>query len=127
MLPIIAPWIYPEQRYYYGWWDVLPTLQPTDGEIKATVVDRLRNNPLTKHDEIRVDVKQRVVILEEQMSCALAKRAAGDDAWDTPGVADVSHHPDDPSELSVTATTHATNVAAATTSAAARSCPATST
>lgn len=45
-----------------------------DGEIKSIVVDRLRENSFTNDHEIKVDVKQ----------------AAGDDAWDPRGVADVS-------------------------------------
>jgi len=83
-------WSYPESRYYYGWYDEIPVV-PTDGEIKAVVVDRLREDPYTKDDEIRVDVKQAVVVLGGEVSSSLAKRAAGDDAWDTPGVADVSN------------------------------------
>ena len=33
----------------------------------------------------------KVVILTGDVSSTLAKRAAGDDAWDTPGVVDVSN------------------------------------
>ena len=71
--------------------DSVPPQKPTDGEIKSMVVDQLRGNPRTKKDEITVDVKRNVVILTGEVSSALAKRAAGDDAWDTPGVADVSN------------------------------------
>jgi osmotically-inducible protein OsmY len=88
----IGPWIYPPERYYYGWWGELPPAgPPSDGEIKSTLVERLKENPHTKDDDIRVDVKQRVVILGGEVSSWLAKRAAGDDAWDTPGVVDVSN------------------------------------
>ena len=89
---VTAPWIYPTDRYYYAWYDE-PIFwpEPTDSDIKATVVDRLRDNPQTADCEIRVDVKQHVVILGGDVPSALAKRAAGDDAWDTPGVVDVSN------------------------------------
>ena len=38
-----------------------------------------------------VDVKRKVVILTGAVSTSRAKRAAGDDAWDTSGVVDVSN------------------------------------
>ena len=84
-------WIYPEERYYYDWFGQRWPSEPTDGEIKATVVERLRNNPKTADDDIRVDVKQGVVVLGGSVSTWVAKRAAGDDAWDTSGVVDVSN------------------------------------
>ncbi|MDP4508376.1 BON domain-containing protein [Nonomuraea sp. NBC_00507] len=86
----LPAWSYPPDRYYYGWRDQHPAV-PTDREIKSQLVDRLRDNPHTKDADIRVDVKQRVVILGGDVSTWLAKRAAGDDAWDTPGVVDVSN------------------------------------
>jgi osmotically-inducible protein OsmY len=83
-------WSYPTDRYYYPWYDeAVPA--PTDGQIKAAVVDQLRANPYTRDDDLRVDVKQRVVVLGGTVQSSLAKRAAGDDAWDTPGVVDVSN------------------------------------
>ena len=48
-------------------------------------------NPLTTDDDLRVDVKRGVVILQGIVGSRLAKRAAGDDCWDTPGVTDVSN------------------------------------
>lgn len=84
-------WQYPADRYYYGWYGSPAPMEPTDGDIKSKVVDRLRENPATKDDDFTVDVKKDVVILTGQVSSTLAKRAAGDDAWDTAGVADVSN------------------------------------
>jgi CBS domain-containing protein len=87
-------WIYPDLRYYYDWYDVPPPAmppKPTDGWIKSAVVDQLRANPFTKDAELLVDVKRGVVILQGVVASRLAKRAAGDDAWDTPGVTDVSN------------------------------------
>jgi osmotically-inducible protein OsmY len=85
------PWTYPGDRYYYGWYNQPPQSKPTDGEIKSNVVDRLRVNPHTKDHDLQVDVKQGVVILTGEVSSAVAKRAAGDDCWDTAGVVDVSN------------------------------------
>ncbi len=84
-------WTYPEERYYYGWYDSEPP-RPTDRDIKSMVVERLRHNPCTRDDDITVDVKRDVVILTGDVRSTRAKRAAGDDAWDTPGVVDVSNH-----------------------------------
>lgn len=86
-----APWTYPDDRYYYGWYDAPVPAEPSDGEIKSIVVDRLRDNPYTSDSDIKVDVKQRVVVLGGRVPSSLAKRVAGDDAWDTPGVVDVSN------------------------------------
>lgn len=86
----MAYWMYPNERYYYPWYDAPPP-PPTDGDIKAMVVDRLRENVYTKDHYIQVDVKQSVVILGGEVNSTIAKRAAGDDAWDTPGVVDVSN------------------------------------
>jgi hypothetical protein len=85
------PWTYPESRYYYGWEEGRLPVEPTDGDIKARIVDRLHHNPHTKDCHIKVDVKQRVVILGGEVPSWVAKRSAGDDAWDTPGVVDVSN------------------------------------
>ena len=56
-----------------------------------TVVDRLRENPYTRDHDLKVDVEQGVVILQGKVASARSKRAAGDDAWDIPGVSDVSN------------------------------------
>jgi copper(I)-binding protein len=84
--------------HYYGWWGqpapFPPTeqaVQPTDHQTKSTVVDRLRNNQYTKDDDVKIDAKQGVVVLGGEVSSWVAKRAAGDDAWDTRGVVDVSN------------------------------------
>ncbi|GGK91913.1 hypothetical protein Ppa06_69530 [Planomonospora parontospora subsp. parontospora] len=90
MFPL-TPWAYPAERYYYGWWGQPVTIEPTDGEIKSRIVDQLRGNPHTKDSDIKVDVKQHVVILGGEVPSWVAKRAAGDDAWDTEGVVDVSN------------------------------------
>lgn len=68
---IFPPWQYPYDRYYYGWYDS-PVAEPlpSDHEIKSTLVDRLRENPHTRDDDIQVDVEQGVVILTGEVSSA---------------------------------------------------------
>src|SRR5438874_7295858 len=88
-------WQYPASRYYYDWYTDVPPQpfppEPTDRDIKALVVERLRENVHTADETIRVDVKRNVVILSGDVKSIIAKRSAGDDAWDTPGVVDVSN------------------------------------
>jgi len=83
---------YPLERYYY----VERNLDSEPGifadpELKTLLVQRLNENPLTMEERIKVVVKRSAVILSGSISTRIAKRAAGDDAWDTPGVADVSN------------------------------------
>ena len=85
------PWAYPENRYYYEWYVDESTDGRSDGEIKQDLLDRIRTGPYTDHYEIEVDVKKGVVILTGTAKTSVAKRVAGDDAWDTRGVTDVSN------------------------------------
>jgi osmotically-inducible protein OsmY len=90
-----SPRQYPSERYYDGWYtDQQQPAQAsphTDGQIKSDVVDRLRQNVHTKDHTLSVNVQSGVVVLTGDVSTVLAKRAAGDDSWDTPGVVDVSN------------------------------------
>ena len=90
-----SPRQYPSERYYYGWYtgqqQPAQASSQTDGQIKSEVVDRLRQNVHTKDHTLTVNVQSGVVVLAGDVSTALAKRAAGDDSWDTPGVVDVSN------------------------------------
>ena len=90
-----SPRQYPSERYYYGWYggqqQPAQASRPTDGQIKSDVVDRLRQNVHTKDHTLTVNVESGVVVLTGDVSTVLAKRAAGDDSWDTPGVVDVSN------------------------------------
>jgi osmotically-inducible protein OsmY len=91
LTPSLNYWEYPSDRYYYGWYGAPAPHAVTDGEMKGNVVDRLRVNPHTKDHELQVDVKNGVVVLTGEVSSSVAKRAAGDDCWDTTGVIDVSN------------------------------------
>lgn len=87
-------WTSPTHRYYYPWYmepQPATTAPPSDHAIKSDVVDRLRENVHTKDYDIKVDVEQRVVILGGRVGSELAKRVAGDEAWDSLGVRDVSN------------------------------------
>jgi osmotically-inducible protein OsmY len=86
------PWITRSGHVYYRSQDLLPSDElPSDRELKTLLVGRLRDNILTQDARIRVVVDHRVVVLGGEVDSPIAKRVAGDDAWDTPGVVDVSN------------------------------------
>lgn len=90
---------YPLECYYYAkrGLDTKPGVF-ADLELKALLVQRLNENPLTMDERIKVAVKRSAVTLSGGISTRIAKRAAGDDAWDTPGAADVSNQLKVPTE-----------------------------
>ena len=88
---MISPWAYPENRYYYEWYANESADERSDGEIKQDLLDQIRTGPYEDQYDIEVDVKKGVVILTGTAMTTVAKRAAGDDAWDTRGVTDVSN------------------------------------
>ena len=79
------------ERYYYEWYVDEATDERSDGEIEQDLLERIRTGPYADHYDIEVDVKKGVVILTGTARTSVAKRAAGDDAWDTRGVTDVSN------------------------------------
>lgn len=85
------PWITRTGRSYYGWQDVPSDVLPGDRELKSVLVDRLKENIFTQDARIRVAVDHRVVVLGGEVDSPIAKQIAGDDAWDTPGLLDVSN------------------------------------
>jgi len=87
----MSPWAYPENRYYYEWYEQEPPNERSDMEIKQDLLDRLRTGPYEAQYDIDVTVEKAVVILTGSAGSIVGKRAAGDDAWDTPGVVDVSN------------------------------------
>ena len=88
---MMSPWAYPENRYYYEWYDEEPSDERSDMEIKQDLLDQIRSGPHAEQYDIDVDVKKGVVILTGTAATTIAKRVAGDDAWDTRGVTDVSN------------------------------------
>jgi osmotically-inducible protein OsmY len=87
---MLSPWAYPENRYYYEWYDEAPG-DRSDSDIKQDLLDQIRTGPYAEQYDIEVDVKKGVVILTGTAMTTVAKRVAGDDAWDTRGVTDVSN------------------------------------
>jgi osmotically-inducible protein OsmY len=87
---MMSPWAYPENRYYYEWYEE-PSGERSDTEIKQDLLDQIRSGPYAEQYDIDVDVKKGVVILTGTAATTVAKRVAGDDAWDTRGVTDVSN------------------------------------
>ena len=84
-------WINRKDRTTYSWSDVPTDALPTDREMMSVLVHRLNETPYTEDAEIKVDVDHRVIVLGGEVETPIAKRVAGDDAWDIPGVMDVSN------------------------------------
>ena len=59
--------------------------------MKAALVSRLNENLYTQDCEIRVDVADRVVVLDGDVDSPASSSAADDDAWDVPGVVAVEN------------------------------------
>jgi hypothetical protein len=76
----------------YEWFGLGWAAKPADREVQEFLLDRLRENPSTRLEEIRVRVERAVVTLSGEVSSPLARRGAEDDAWATPGVIDVENH-----------------------------------
>jgi osmotically-inducible protein OsmY len=76
----------------YEWFSLGWGRKPDDREMRAVLLDRLRENPLTRKEEIRVRVEDGVVTLVGNVSSVVARQGADDDAWTTPGIVDVSNH-----------------------------------
>jgi hypothetical protein len=51
-----TPWIYPHDCYYYEWYAALIPTEPSGGDTKARIVDRLRENPHTKIGTLKVNL-----------------------------------------------------------------------
>jgi osmotically-inducible protein OsmY len=84
-------WITTTERTTYGWHDVPDTDVPDDREMKSALVDRLNENLYTQDAQIAVEVTDRVVVLAGEVDSPIMRRVAGEDAWDVPGVVDVSN------------------------------------
>src|SRR5687767_2568117 len=88
---MVSPWAYPQNRYYYEWYAEESDGERSDGDIKQDLLNQIRTGPYEDQYDIDVDVTKGVVILTGTATTTVAKRAAGDDAWDTRGVTDVSN------------------------------------
>jgi osmotically-inducible protein OsmY len=79
-------------RSDYAWFGQWAALRPTDVEIRGILVDQLREDPFTRRESIHVTVAEGVVTMTGSVTSSMARRAADDDAWSTPGVRDVENH-----------------------------------
>ena len=84
-------WITTPERTTYDWHDVPTDEVPSDREMKAALVSRLNENIFTQDCEIRVEVTDRVVVLDGDVDSPAVEQAANDDAWDVPGVVAVEN------------------------------------
>jgi osmotically-inducible protein OsmY len=84
-------WITTRERTTYAWQDAPADVVPSDREMKSALVHRLNENLYTAGASIKVGVDNRVIVLSGEVDSPTARRVAGDDAWDTPGVMDVSN------------------------------------
>jgi hypothetical protein len=80
------------RRGDYAWFGLRTTGKPTDHEIRGILVDQLREDPFTRREAIHVTVSDAVVTMTGTVASSIARRAADDDAWATPGVRDVENH-----------------------------------
>lgn len=77
-------------RYYYGFYGPHAGATPrSDEELAADIRNRLTWDSWVNAEQVNIRVEGAVVTLEGDADSIVEKRAAGDDAWDTPGVRDV--------------------------------------
>jgi osmotically-inducible protein OsmY len=82
------PWPYGKDGLS-RWWSGPAPGESSDQRLARLVTQRLRDDPWTRRQRVRVEVQNRVVILEGHVDSARARWAAVDHAWQTPGVYDV--------------------------------------
>jgi osmotically-inducible protein OsmY len=80
------------ERSAYEWFGRSAAVRPTDPEIRGLLVDQLREDPFTRREPIHVTVVDGVVTLTGSVTSSIARRAAEDDSWSTPGVREVENH-----------------------------------
>ncbi|MCL5959090.1 MAG: BON domain-containing protein [Chloroflexi bacterium] len=81
---------YPHYHYYSSYYGpYYGQTKRDDEDIRNDVQDSLVVDSWVNADEIDVEVESGVVTLTGTVGTKTEKRAAGDNAWDTPGVLDV--------------------------------------
>ena len=65
------------------------THEPSDRQLRSTIVSRLRENPYTQDGHIRVTVHHGDVRLSGRVPSTMARRVAEEDVGNLPGVANV--------------------------------------
>ncbi|MFI7609332.1 BON domain-containing protein [Micromonospora sp. NPDC049366] len=84
---MMLPWPYPDEPASGPEGD--PGPQDEDVRLAALVAQGLCNDWSTRRQQITVTVQNRVVILTGTVGSPQARAAAGQLAWDVPGVFDV--------------------------------------
>ncbi|HEU5430141.1 MAG TPA: BON domain-containing protein [Thermomicrobiales bacterium] len=83
---------YPHYRYYY---DYGPYYGRGNGRSDEDIRESIKNNMFwdswVDSNKVNVGVDNGLVTLTGTVDSWREKRAAGDDAWDTPGVVDVDN------------------------------------
>ena len=79
-------------EFFHRWFGGGLTHRLEDGEIRAILVDQMREDPFTRREPIHVTVEEGVVTLTGSVSSSIARRAADQNAWATPGARDVNNH-----------------------------------
>ncbi len=64
----------------------------SDDSVRDDVLSSLAADPWVSEQAIRVRVEDGTVVLDGEVERSSEKRAAGEDAWDTPGVKDVRNN-----------------------------------
>ncbi|MBI3976939.1 MAG: BON domain-containing protein [Chloroflexi bacterium] len=75
---------------YYG--PYRGEIRRSDADVRRDVESILFYDSWVPSEDIKIDVKEGVVTLAGTVRSAFEKRAAGDDAWDVPGVRDVCNN-----------------------------------
>ena len=77
-------------RYYYGYYGPYhERIMRTDVELADDVRNRLIWDSWVDSGQVTITARGGIVTLTGDVDSTVEKRAAGDDAWDTPGVVDV--------------------------------------
>ncbi|MGR6320264.1 BON domain-containing protein [Micromonospora soli] len=82
---MVTPWPYPDFPFAGDG----PEPDGEDVRLAGLVAQRLSIDWTTRRQQITVSVQNRVVILAGGVADAQTRRAAGELAWDVPGVFDV--------------------------------------
>jgi osmotically-inducible protein OsmY len=77
-------------RYYYGFYGPhWAATTRSDADLATDIHNRLVWDSWVNANQVNINANHGVVTLDGQVDSIVEKRAAGDDAWDTPGVIDV--------------------------------------
>lgn len=83
---------YPYPHYYWATYGpYVHRITHSDAEIYDELKNRLLYDPWVDSNLVNITVHNGAATLTGTVPSLMEKRAAGDDAWDTPGVVDVQN------------------------------------